>query len=105
MAKENDIVKITKKIALIEESNKGPLIKDLIEDLSKTPKNLKLIFKIADAYFVNNKHDEAFKILLKHYPENKDKVRSKLINFFDVLGLEHPLTALYRKKLSSMMFS
>jgi len=105
MAKENDIVKISKKITLIEESNKGPSLEELMDDLSKTPKNLELIFKIADTYFANNRHGEAFSILLEHYPNNKDKVKSKLISLFDVLGLEHPLTTLYRKKLSSMMFS
>jgi putative thioredoxin len=105
MAKENDIIKISKKITLIEESNKGPSLEELMGNLSKTPKNLELIFKIADTYFAKNKHDEAFKILLENYPNNKDKVKSKLISLFDVLGLEHPLTTLYRKKLSSMMFS
>ena len=105
IAKESEIIKITKKIKLIEASNKGPSIEKLMDDLSKAPKDLDIILKIADTYFANNKFDEAFNILLDHYPNNKDKVKLKLISFFDVLGLEHPLTNLYRKKLSSLMFS
>ncbi len=105
MAKEDEIVNISKKINMIEESKKGPSLEQLMGDLSRSPNSLELIFKIADSHFANNEFEEAFKILLENYPKNKDKIKSKLISFFNVLGLEHPLTNLYRKKLSSIIFS
>ena len=36
---------------------------------------------------------------------NKEKVKSKMLSYFDVLGFQHESTILYRKKLSSIIFS
>ena len=37
--------------------------------------------------------------------DNKEKIKPKILNYFDVLGFDHDSTVLYRKKLSSIMFS
>ena len=60
--------------------------------------------KLADKYFAENKIDEAFELLLSNYFKNKDKIKSKLINFFEVLGNENKKTQEYRKKFSSILF-
>jgi len=40
-----------------------------------------------------------------YYPINKEKIKTKMLGYFDVLGFDHESTILYRKKFSSIMFS
>lgn len=105
MLNKDRIKKIIKRINLIKQSGKGPSLEALNKELANSPENLDIIFKIADAHFANNEFDNSFETLLKHYPKNKEKIKSKILNFFDVLGFEHQSTVLYRKKLSSIIFS
>ena len=37
--------------------------------------------------------------------KNNEKIKTKMLSYFDVLGFEHESTILYRKKLSRIMFS
>ena len=103
--KERKIKKIQDKILLIKNTNKGPSLEKLKEDLENTPNNLDIVFKITDAHFANNNFDDCFDVLLNYYPKNKEKIKTKMLNYFDVLGFDHESTILYRKKLSSIMFS
>ncbi len=105
MLNKERVKKIIKRINLIKKSGNGPSIADLNKELTNSPENLDIIFKIADTHFANNEFDSSFETLLEHYPKNKEKIKSKILNFFDVLGFEHQSTILYRKKLSSIMFS
>lgn len=105
LANKDEIKKIIKRISLIKQSIEGPSIEKLSKDLIIEPQNLDIVFKIADTHFANNDFDNSFEILLEHYPKNKEKIKSKILSFFDVLGFEHQSTILYRKKLSSIMFS
>ena len=105
MLNKDRIKKIIKRINLIKQSGKGPSLEALNKELANSPENLDIIFKIADTHFANNEFDNSFESLLKHYPKNKEKIKSKILNFFDVLGFEHQSTILYRKKLSSIIFS
>ena len=102
---KDEIKKIIKKIELIEKSKDGPSVEKLEQELIEFPKNLEIVFTIADTYFANQDFDKSFEVLLKHYPQNKEKIKSKILNFFDVLGFDHPSTILYRKKFSSIMFA
>ena len=99
------IKKIQERLKLIKQKNTGPNIDELIKTLNKNPKKLDIVFKIADTHFANNDFNKSFEILLEHYPKNKEKVKSKILNFFNVLGFDHDSTILYRKKFSSLMFS
>ena len=103
--KEDKIKKIQQRLSLIKNKNNGPTILELIEMLNKSPKSLDIVFKIADTYFANNDFDNSFQILLEYYPKNKEKIKPKILNYFSVLGFDHESTVLYRKKLSSIMFS
>jgi thioredoxin-like negative regulator of GroEL len=44
-------------------------------------------------------------MLLSYYPKNKEKIKTKILGYFDVLGFDHESVILYRKKFSSIMFS
>ena len=105
LLKNDNIQKVLKRLELVNQKNSGPSLDELKDELSKSPQNIGIVLKIAENYFANNKFDEAFEMLLKYYPKNKEVVKEKLLNFFDVLGFKHESVALYRKKLSSMMFS
>ena len=103
--KDEHVKKIIKRINLIKQKKTGPSIHELKDKLSKEPKNLEIIFKIADIYFAENNFNNSFDILLEHYPQNKERVKKKILVFFDVLGFKHESVIFYRKKLSSMLFS
>ena len=105
VVQKEEIKKIIKKIKLKKSSDQGPSLEELAKELEKKPNDLKIIFKIADTYFANNQYDATFDILLENFPKNKEKVKLKILNFFDVLGFEHDASIKYRKKFSSMMFS
>jgi len=107
----NEVVKIEKiekikdKILLIKNTDKSPSLENLVKDLEITPNNLDIVFKITDKHFANNNFDNCFDMLLNYYPKDKEKIKTKILGYFDVLGFEHESTILYRKKLSSIMFS
>ena len=101
----DDIKKIIKRVDLVNSKLIGPSLEELITELSNSPNNLDIVFKIAEKQFANNNFDSAFEILIKYFPKNKEKVKEKLLNYFDVLGIKHEAVIVYRKKLSSIMFS
>ena len=103
--KTEKINKIKDRILLIKKTDKGPSIEKLKEDLVSAPDNLDIVFKITDTLFANNNFDNCFDMLLNYYPKNKEKVKTKILGYFDVLGFGHEATILYRKKFSSIMFS
>ena len=105
ISKKEKVKKIKQRIILIKETDKGPSLEKLNEDLIKTPGDLDIVFKISDTHFTNNNFDSCFEMLLNYYPKNKEKIKTKMLGYFDVLGFEHESTILYRKKLSSIMFS
>ena len=65
----------------------------------------KIIIELADKYFSMKEFDLSMDLLLKQYPSNREEVKSKMIEFFEVLGNSNEHTIEYRKKLSSIMFS
>ena len=99
------IKKIKDRFLLVKNTDKGPSLEKLKEDLQKAPDNLDIVFKITDTQLANNNFDSFFETLLSYYPKNKEKIKTKMLGYFDVLGFEHESTILYRKKLSSIMFS
>ena len=97
--------KIKDRILLIKKTDKGPSLEKLTKDLENAPNNLDVVFKITDTHFANNNFESCFDMLLNYYPKNKEKIKTKMLGYFDVLGFEHETATLYRKKLSSIMFS
>ena len=105
VAKKEKIKKIKDRVLLIKNTDKGPSLEELKNDLKSAPNNLDIVFKITDTHFANNNFDSCFDMLLNYYPKNKEKVKMKMLDYFNVLGFDHDSTILYRKKLSSIMFS
>jgi putative thioredoxin len=105
LIKTEKIKKIKDRIRLIKNTDEGPSLDKLIEDLENSPNNLDIVFKITDTHFAKNNFDSCFETLLSYYPKNKEQVKTKMLGYFDVLGFEHESTIFYRKKLSSIMFS
>ena len=103
--KNKKIKKIKDRILLIKNTKNGPSLEKLKEDLESSPNNLDIVFKITEIHFANNNYDNCFDTLLNYYPKNKERIKTKMLSYFDVLGFEHESTILYRKKLSSIMFS
>ena len=105
IANTEKVKKIKDRVLLIKNTDKGPSLEKLKEDLESAPNDLDIVFKITDTHFANNNFDRCFETLLSYYPKNKEKIKTKMLGYFDVLGFEHESTILYRKKLSSIMFS
>ena len=105
VAQTEKIKKIKERVLLIKNADKGPSLQKLNDDLKNAPNNLDIIFQITDTHFANNNFDSCFDMLLNYYPKNKEMIKTKMLSYFDVLGFEHEATILYRKKLSSIMFS
>ena len=105
VAKKEKITKIKDRVLLIKNTDKGPSLEKLKDDLKSAPNDLNIVFKITDTHFANNNFDSCFDMLLNYFPKNKEKVKMKMLDYFNVLGFDHDSTILYRKKLSSIMFS
>jgi len=105
VVKTQKVKKIEDRLLLIKNSNKGPSLEKLKKDLENSPNDIDIIFKITDTHFANNNFDSCFDMLLDYYPKNREKIKTKMLGYFDVLGFEHQSTIFYRKKLSSIMFS
>jgi putative thioredoxin len=105
MIKTEKIKKIKDRVLLIKNTDEGPSLEKLKENLESAPNNLDIVFQITDTHFANNNYDNCFNVLLSYYPKNKEKVKTKMLDYFSVLGFDHESTILYRKKLSSIMFS
>jgi putative thioredoxin len=105
VVKTEKIKKIKDRVLLIKNADKGPSLEKLTKDLESAPDDFDIVFKITDTHFANNNFDNCFQMLLDYYPKNKEKIKTKMLNYFNVLGPQHESTILYRKKLSSIMFS
>lgn len=102
---KEEIKSSLQKIEIIKKNESSPSVESLLNEFKKKPDDFELMEKLADKYFAENKIDESFELLLNNYFKNKDKIKSKLINFFEVLGNENKKTQEYRKKFSSILFS
>ena len=103
--KNTEIETIIKRLEIIKKNSKGPSLEELMKKLDTHPNNIIIIFEAADKLFSLNDYNNAFKLLLEKYPKNKEKIKGKILEFFDALGHSHDSTIKYRKKLSHIMFS
>ena len=100
-----EIETIIKRLEIIKKNSKGSSLEELMKKLDAQPNNIIIIFEIADKFFSLNDYNNAFKLLLEKYPKNKEKIKSKILEFFDALGHSHESTVEYRKQLSQIIFS
>jgi putative thioredoxin len=103
---KNPLIKSSyQKIKIKEKNNKGPSLEQLLDVYKNKPNEIKNILKLADKYFSENLLDDAFNILLENYKKNKEAVKKKILEFFEILGNQNSATVEYRRKLSSLIFS
>ena len=100
-----EINKIIKKLDIIKSNLTGPDIGVLLDKLNKNPENINIIIEIADKYFSMQEYEKSFDLLIANYSKNKNKVKEKMVQFFEVLGNTNEYTITYRKKLSQLMFA
>ncbi len=100
-----EIIKIIKKMDIIKSNLKGPDIEALLDKLNKNPENINIIIEIADKYFSMQEYEKSLDLLITNYSKNKNKVKEKMVQFFEVLGNTNEYTVTYRKKLSQLMFA
>ena len=104
MKKNQEIDKIIKKIKIVKDSKGSESIEILLEKNKHDPKNIKILLAIAEYYFSSGEYESAFPFLLNNYSVDKEKVKKKLVDFFEALGNDHEATKNYRKQLSSLLF-
>ena len=104
MKKNQEIDKIIKKIKIVKGSKSSESIDILLEKNKSDPKNIKILLEIAEYYFSSGEYENAFPFLLNNYSKDKEKIKKKLVEFFEALGNEHEATKTYRKQLSSLLF-
>jgi putative thioredoxin len=104
-AKDQLISSAYQKLLIKIKNNNGPSLESLKAEYLEKPKDIKKILNLADKYFAENQLDESFELLLDRYATNKEKVKGKMLEFFEILGNDHDKTREYRKKLSSILFS
>ena len=103
--KKNEIKQIIKKTEILKNNVSGPDIGSLLIKLEEKPDDINLVLEIADKYFSMQDYENSMSLLLKFYPKNKEKIKKKMLEFFEVLGNSNEHTINYRKKLSQIMFS
>jgi len=103
--KNQIVVSVYQKLLIKIKNNNGPSLENLKGEHLKDPKDLQKILNLSDKYFAENQLDECFELLLNKYALNKEGVKSKMLEFFEILGNENDKTREYRKKLSSILFS
>jgi len=105
MKNNKEIIKVIKKINITKDSKISDSIELMIAKYNKNSKNIRLVCEISDFYFSEGDYDSAFSFLLDSFHKDKEKIKKKLVDFFEALGNEHDATKTYRKKLSSLLFS
>ena len=103
--KNIDVQSSIKNLTLAKKNIATPDLEVLIKKLESKPNDINMICEVAEKYFTNNNHNEAFDILIKNYPKNKEKIKNKILEFFNALGNDNEKTIEYRKKFSQIMFS
>ena len=104
MKKNQEIDKVIKKIKIVKDSKNSDSIEILLEKHNNDPKNIKILLEIAEYYFSSGEYENAFPFLLNNYSIDKEKIKKKLVDFFEALGNDHEATKTYRKQLSSLLF-
>ena len=103
-----EISKIRKLLDSSNVKNDHFLNKNLINEVMAKPQDKDLRYKLAESYLSTNDIKKGFDELLKIFEQdpnwNESAAKKKLLEFFDLLGLNDPNVIEARKKLSSMMF-
>ena len=106
---ENEEIKKIIKLTINSQRNEnnGDL-EDLVNLVQKNPENLDNRFNLAEYYLNNNRPADGFNELLvifeKNSKWNDGAAKNKILEYFDLLGINDPNVIEARKKFSSLMF-
>ena len=103
--KDQSIKSALKNLELKKNFKMDSNIDELKKQHLKKPDDIKIILKLSDQFFSENLHDEAFELLINNYNKNKEKIKNKILEYFEALGQDNNKTQEYRKRFSSIMFS
>ena len=108
ITENEEISKIRKLLDSSNVKNDHFLNENLINEVMAKPQDKDLRYKLAESYLSTNEIKKGFDELLKIFEQdpnwNESAAKKKLLEFFDLLGLNDPNVIEARKKLSSMMF-
>ncbi len=105
--KTDEIIKIKKLLDNIGSESKENF-DELKLKLNNDPENKEIRYNLANKYLTANEIELGFGELLNIFDKdpkwNDEAAKKKLLEYFDILGLNDPNVINARKKLSSMMF-
>ncbi len=103
-----EILKIQKLLNNFNTENTGVSCEKLAEELKTKPNDKDLRLKLADCYLSSSETRKGFEELLNLFAQdsnwNEGAAKKKLLEYFDLLGINDPNVIEARKKLSSIMF-
>ena len=105
---EEEIKKIIKLVNNKKQNESNKNIDDLLDLVQSNPSNFENRFHLAEFYLNNNRSAEGFNELLiifeKEPKWNDGAAKNKILEYFDLLGINDPNVIEARKKLSTLMF-
>jgi putative thioredoxin len=106
---EPEAEKIKSQLEMRADAEESGGVQQARETAEANPGDLSLQVVLAEALAVDNKHREAFEILLAvatqdRGGENGDKARQQMVKLFDVLGAGSELVSEYRRKLATALY-
>ena len=108
ITKNEEISKISKLLDNSNDKNDNISNESLIKEVMAKPQDKGLRYKLAESYLSTNEIKKGFDELLKIFEQdpnwNEGAAKKKLLEFFDLLGLNDLNVIEARKKLSSMLF-
>jgi len=105
MLKDDQIKSAIHKFEIRQKNMGGPTIEELKEKFNQQPNNINNAIILSEKLFAENLIDEAFELLFQNFSNEKEIKKKKILDFFEALGNKNEKTILYRKKLSSILFS
>ena len=106
--KNEEILKIKKLFESMNDNENSLSIKDLRDQLEASPEDKEVRYRLALQLLQSNELEEGFNELLEIFNQdpkwNDESAKSKLLEYFDMLGFNDPNVIEARKKLSRIMF-
>ena len=105
---DEEVKKIVKLSSNNQQNRNSGDIEGLLKLVQDNPENLDGRFNLAEFYLNNNRPEDGFSELLMIFEKNPKwndgAAKHKILEYFDLLGINDPIVIEARKKLSSLMF-
>ena len=108
MSSDQEIQKTIKNYEMLESASKAPSVETLLSTYNMNPNKIENVLELSEKYFYEKQAETALELLLSNFSKfknkDKEKIKNKLLKFFDALGNNHEQTKIYRRKLASLLF-